>query len=64
MTCGEFLKALQEHPNAELVFEQMMEPPNDNGRAVKQMDNLDLWMSEYRITVSHDPYKFSHDPYK
>ena len=58
MTCGEFLKALQEHPDAELVFEQMMEPKNTNGRIVKQLDDLDLWISDYEVRITHDPYKY------
>ena len=58
MTCGEFLKALQEHPDAELVFEQMMEPKNTNGRTVKQLDDLDLWVSEHEVRITHDPYKY------
>lgn len=58
MTCGEFLKALQEHPNAELVFEQMMEPKNTNGRTVRQLDDLDLWISEHEVRITHDPFKY------
>lgn len=58
MTCGEFLKALQEHPDAELVFEQMMGPQNTNGRIVKQLDDLDLWISDYEVRITHDPYKY------
>ena len=58
MTCGEFLKALQEHPNAELVFEQMMEPKTTNGRTVRQLDDLDLWISEHEVIITHDPFKY------
>ena len=58
MTCGEFLKALQEHPNAELVFEQMMEPKTTNGRTVRQLDDLDLWISDYEVRITHDPFKY------
>lgn len=58
MTCGEFLKALQEHPDAELVFEQMMEPKNTNGRTVRQLDDLDLWISDYEVRITHDPFKY------
>lgn len=58
MTCGEFLKALQEHPNAELVFEQMMEPKTTNGRTVRQLDDLDLWISEHEVRITHDPFKY------
>lgn len=57
MTCGEFLKALQEHPDAELVFEQIMEPKTTNGRTVRLLDDLDLWISDYAVRVTHDPYK-------
>ena len=58
MTCGEFLKALQEHPNAELCFEQMMEPSNVNGRITKQIDDLDLCISDYKVRITHDPFKY------
>lgn len=58
MTCGEFLKALQEHPDAELVFEQMMEPKTTNGRTVRQLDDLDLWISDYEVRITHDPFKY------
>ena len=58
MTCGEFLKALQEHPDAELVFEQMMEPKNTNGRTIRQLDDLDLWISEHEVRITHDPFKY------
>ena len=58
MTCGEFLKALQEHPDAELVFEQIMEPKTTNGRTVRLLDDLDLWISDYEVRVTHDPFKY------
>ena len=58
MTCGEFLKALQEHPNAELVFEQMIEPKTTNGRTVRQLDDLDLWISDCTVRITHDPFKY------
>ena len=58
MTCGEFLKALQEHPDAELVFEQIMEPKTTNGRIVRQLDDLDLGVSEYEVRITHDPFKY------
>ena len=58
MTCGELLKALQEHPNAELVFEQTMEPKTTNGRTVRQLDDLDLWISDYKVIITHDPFKY------
>lgn len=58
MTCGEFLKALQEHPDAELIFEQMMEPQNANGRTIRQLDDLDLWISDYEVRITHDPFKY------
>lgn len=58
MTCGEFLKALQEHPDAELVFEQIMEPKTINGRTVRLLDDLDLWISDYKVRITHDPFKY------
>lgn len=58
MTCGEFLKALQEHPDAELIFEKMMGPNTGNGRLCQQLGDLTLCVSEHDVRIIHDPYKY------
>ena len=57
MTCGEFLKALEEHPDAELIFEKMTEPDIGNGRLCQQFGNLILWCGDDSVRVTCDPYK-------
>jgi hypothetical protein len=58
MTCGEFLKALQEHPDAELIFKKMMGPNTGNGRLCQQLDDLTLCVSEHNVIITHDPFKY------
>ena len=56
MTCGEFLRVLEMHPDAELVFEQYKEPNNGHGRLVKVMNNLELWSNDHIVRVTYDPF--------
>ena len=46
------LKALQEHPDAELIFEKMMEPDTGNGRLCQQLGDLTLFVSEYNVIIT------------
>jgi hypothetical protein len=56
MTCREFLNALQDNPDAELIFEKMMEPDNGNGRLCQQLGNLDIWCSTNTVRIVCDPF--------
>jgi len=58
MTCGEFLKALQEHPDAELSFEEIMTPPKDNCVTARQLNNLSLVVDGNKVKIINDPYKY------
>ena len=58
MTCGEFLKALQDNPNAELNFEQIMSPSKNNCVTVRQIKDLSLIVDENEVKIIHNPYKY------
>jgi len=59
MTCGEFLKALQDNPDKELVFEKLMEPVREgsNCRLIQKFDNLDIKSNEFELIIECNPYK-------
>ena len=42
MTCGEFLKLLQDNPDCELVFQKIVRPynPNTNSTVMERISNL------------------------
>ena len=58
MTCGEFLKALQDYPNAELSFEQIMSPSKNNCVTARQITDLSLVIDGNEVKIIHDPYKY------
>ena len=59
MTCGEFLKALQDNPDKELVFEKLMEPVREgsNCKLIQKIDNLDIKYNEFELIIECNPYK-------
>ena len=44
MTCGEFLKLLQDNPDCELVFQKIVRPynPNTNSTVMERISNLNI----------------------
>ena len=58
MTCGEFLKALQDNPDKELVFEKLMEPVREGSscRLIQKFDNLDIKSNEFELIIEYNPY--------
>jgi len=59
MTCGEFLKALQDNLDKELVFEKIMEPviEGSNCKLVQKIDNMNIKSNESELIIGYNPYK-------
>ena len=59
MTCGEFLKALQDNPDKELVFEKLMEPVREGSgcRLIQKFNNLDIKSNEFELIIECNHYK-------
>lgn len=59
MTCGEFLKALQDNPDKELVFENLMESVKNgsNCRLIQNFNNLNIKSNEFELIIEYNPYK-------
>lgn len=59
MTCGEFLKFLQDNPNCEIVFERVIRSYDNNSQSslVQRIDNLECKIEDNKLIIESNPFK-------
>ena len=59
MTCGEFLKFLQDNPDCEIVFERVIQPYDNNShsRLVQRIDNLECKIEDNKLIIESNPFE-------
>ena len=53
MTCGEFLKLLQDNPDKKLIFQKVIIPFNENTNSslVQRIDNLKIRVDQNEVII-------------
>ena len=59
MTCGEFLKLLQDNPDCEIVFQKIVRPynPTTNSTVMERISNLDVKVESNELIIESNPFK-------
>ena len=59
MTCGEFLKFLQDNPDCELVFQKNVRPynPNTNSTVMERISNLNIKVEANEVIIESNPFE-------
>lgn len=59
MTCGEFLKLLQDNPDYELVFQKIIRPynPNTNSTVMERISNLNIKVESNEVIIESNPFE-------
>lgn len=59
MTCGEFLKLLQDNPDCELVFQKIVRPynPNTNSTVMERISNLNIKVESNEVIIESNPFE-------
>ena len=59
MTCGEFLKFLQDNPDCELVFQKIIRPykPNTNSIVMERISNLNIKVEANEVIIESNPFE-------
>lgn len=59
MTCGEFLKFLQDNPDCELVFQKIIRPYNSNTNSIvmERISNLNIKVEANEVIIESNPFE-------